>query len=135
MNTYYPLCAFENLQIEEAGVEVIVFDSKTKTFHVLNTTAYSILKACNGLNTIEDIAATIASDFEIEDLNSVVADVAETIKSLQSKGLLWFVAEEAQLSTIEADHQTASPLLTVTVTGISMFPILLSKDKVLVKRS
>jgi signal peptidase I len=135
MNKYYPLCAFENLQIEEAGVEVIVFDTKTKTFHVLNTTAHGILKACNGLNTIEDIAATIASDFEIEDLDSVVADVTETIKSFESKGLLWFVADEAQLSTVETDHLTASPLLTVTVDGISMFPILLSNDKVLVKRN
>src|SRR5215212_3705029 len=111
MNKYYPLCAFENLQIEQAGVEVIVFDTKTKTFHVLNTTAHSILNACNGLNTIEDIAATISRDFEIEDLNSVVADVTETIKSFESKGLLWFVADEAQLSTIETDHPTASPLL------------------------
>jgi len=135
MNTYNPLCAFENLQIEETGAEVIVFDTKTKTFHLLNTTAHSILKACNGVNTIEDIAATISSDFQIEDLNSVMADVTETIKSFESKGLLWFVADEAQLSTIEADPLTDSPLLTVEVTGTSMFPILLSNDKVLVKRS
>jgi signal peptidase I len=135
MNTYYPLCAFENLQIEEAGVEVIVFDQKTKTFHVLNTTAHSILKACNGLNTIEDIAARIASDFQVEDLKSVLADVTEIIKSFESKGLLWFVADEAQLSTIDTDYPTASPLLTVAVSGISMFPILLSNDKVLVKKS
>jgi signal peptidase I len=135
MNKYYPLCAFETLQIEEAGVEVIVFDTKTKTFHVLNTTAHSILKACNGLNTIEDIAARISGDFQIEDLNSMVADVTETIKSFETKGLLWFVADDAQLSTIEADAPTENPLLTVSVSGISMFPVLLANDKVLVKRS
>src|SRR5689334_22720614 len=135
MTTYYPLCALENLQIEEAGAEVIVFDSKTKTFHLLNTTAHSILKACNGLNTITDIAASISNSFEAEDFDSVVADVTETIKSFESKGLLWSVADEAQLSSIEADHANNSLLIAFTVTGSSMFPVLISGDKVLVKRS
>ncbi len=135
MITHYPLCAFENLQVEEAGVEVIVFDSKTKTFHLLNTTAHSILKACNGLNTITDIATVISNSFEAEDFDSVVADVTETIKSFESKGLLWSVADEAQLSSIEADHANNSLLIAFTVTGSSMFPVLMSGDKVLVKRS
>lgn len=135
MTTYYPLCAFENLQVEEAGAEVIVFDSKTKTFHLLNTTAHSILNACNGLNTITDITAIISKSFEAEDFDSVVADVTETIKSFESKGLVWSVADEAQLSTIEADHPSDSPLIAIAVTGSSMFPVLISGDKVLVKRS
>ena len=135
MTTYYPLCAFENLQVEEAGLEVIVFDSKTKTFHLLNTTAHSILKACNGQNTITDIAAIISNGLEAEDFDSVVADVTETIKSFESKGLLWLVADEAQLSSIEADHADDSPLIALAVEGSSMFPVLVSGDKVLAKRS
>lgn len=135
MTTYYPLCAFENLQVEEAGAEAIVFDSKTKTFHLLNTTAHSILKACNGLNTITDITAIISNSFAAEDFDSVVADVTETIKSFESKGLLWSVVDEAQLSSIEADHPSDSPLIAIAVTGSSMFPVLISGDKVLVKRS
>src|SRR5919205_481440 len=135
MTTYYPLCAFENLQVEEAGTEVIVFDSKTKTFHLLNTTAHSILKACNGLNTITDIATIISNNFEAEGLDSVVADVTETIKSFESKGLLWSVADEAQLSSIEADGANNSLLIAFTLTGSSMCPVLIAGDKVLVKRS
>jgi signal peptidase I len=135
MTTYYPLCAFENLQVEEAGLEVIVFDSKTKTFHLLNTTAHSILKACNGQNTITDIAAIISNGLVAEDFDSVVADVTETIKSFESKGLLWLVADEAQLSSIEADHADDSPLIALAVEGSSMFPVLVSGDKVLAKRS
>jgi signal peptidase I len=135
MTTYYPLCAFENLQVEEAGLEVIVFDSKTKTFHLLNTTAHSILKACNGQNTITDIAGIISNGFEAEDFDAVVADVTETIKSFESKGLLWLVADEAQLSSIEADHADDSPLIALAVEGSSMFPVLVSGDKVLAKRS
>lgn len=135
MTTYYPLCAFENLQVEEAGAEIIVFDSKTKTFHLLNTTAHSILKACNGQNTITDIAAIISNGFEAEDFDSVVADVTETVKSFESKGLLWLVADEAQLSSIEADHPSDSPLIAIAVEGPSRFPVLVSGDKVLAKRS
>ena len=135
MTTYYPLCAFENLQVEEAGAEVIVFDPKTKAFHLLNTTAHSILKACNGQNTITDIAAIISNSFEAEDFDSVVADVTETIKSFESKELLWSVADEAQLSSIEADHANNNLLIAFTVAGSSMFPVLVSGDKMLVKRS
>jgi signal peptidase I len=135
MTTYYPLCAFENLQVEEAGLEFIVFDSKTKTFHLLNTTAHNILKACNGQNTITDIAAIISDGLEAEDFDSVVADVTETIKSFESKGLLWLVADEAQLSSIEGDHADDGPLTALAVSGSSMFPVLVSGDKVLAKRS
>lgn len=135
MTTYYPLCAFEDLQVEEAGAEVIVFDSKTKTFHLLNTTAHSILKACNGMNTITDIATIISNSFEADDFDSVVADVTATIKSFESKELLWSVADEEQLSSIEADHANNNLLIAFEVTGSSMFPVLISGDKVLVKRS
>ena len=135
MTTYYPLCVFENLQVEEAGLEFIVFDSKTKTFHLLNTTAHTILKACNGQNTITDIAAIISNGLEAEDFDSVVADVTETIKSFESKGLLSLVGDEAQLSSIEADHADDSPFIAIAVEGSSMFPVLVSGDKVLAKRT
>lgn len=134
MNTY-PLCAFENLQIEEAGAEVILFDTQAKTFHVLNPAAHAILKACNGSNSIQDIAGILSSQFQIEDVHSVVADVTETIKSFESKGLMWFVADEPLTSTIESDQTGDSPLFSVSVTGASMFPVLYSGDKVLVKKT
>ena len=134
MNTY-PLCAFENLQIEQAGNEVIVFDSKARTFHLLNTTAYRILKACNGSNTIRDIALMLAQEFGTDDVDLLVADVTETVKSFQTKGLMWFVADEAQEFPVDSDEVSESPLVAISVTGGSMFPVLFSGDKVLVKKS
>src|SRR5215203_2781588 len=134
MNTNYPLCAFENLQVEETGSEIIVFDSKAQVFHLLNPTAYSILKACNGSNTVTDIAVLLSKEFDIEDLDSIEADVTETIKSFESKGLMWFVAHEPHVSTSEPGSLTDSPLLAISVTGASMFPALFSGDKVLVKK-
>jgi signal peptidase I len=134
MNTYYPLCAFENLQIEETGAEVILVDSNTQTFHLLNPTAYAILKACNGSNTIRDIAVMLSREFDIEDVDSIEADVTETIKAFESKGLMWFVTHESPASTIESGSSSDSPLLAISVTGASMFPVLFSDDKVLVKK-
>src|SRR5215213_693450 len=113
MNTYYPLCAFENLRIEETGTEIILFDSKTQTFHLLNPTAYSILKACNGSNTIKDIAVMLSSKFGTDDLASIVADVTETIKSFESKGLMWFVTHEQPVSTIDSDSSSDGPLIAI----------------------
>jgi len=135
MNTYYPLCAFENLQIEEAGNEVVVFDSKAQTFHLLNTTAHRILKACNGSNSIRDIAVMLSHEFSVDDIDSLVEDVTETIKSFEAKGLMWFVADEAAISRIASHEVSDSPLLAISVTGGSMFPVLFSGDKVLVKKS
>jgi len=133
MNTY-PLCAFENLQIEQAGNEVIVFDSKARTFHLLNATAHRILKACNGSNTIRDIALMLSQEFGTDDVDSLIADVTETIKSFESKGLMWFVADE-QVFPADSDQASDSPLVAISVTGGSMFPVLFSGDKVLVKKS
>src|SRR5690349_5996155 len=111
MNTSYPLCAFENLQIEEAGNEVIVFDSKAQTFHLLNTTGYSILKACNGSNTIKDIATMLSQKFGTEDIDGVMADVTETIDSFESKGLLRSVDNAAPVSPNEPEQGSDSPLV------------------------
>jgi hypothetical protein len=133
-SAYYPLCASEDLQIEETATEVIVFDNKNQRFHFLNATAYSIFKACNGSNNIRDIALLLAREFESEDVDSLVNDVAETVSGFQDKGLLMFVAYDPQLQQIP-DSMTESPLLAVSVTGTSMFPVLLSGDKVLVKKS
>lgn len=135
MNTYCPLCVFENLQIEETGAEIIVLDSKAQTFHMLNPTAYTILKACNGSNTIRDIAVMLSNEFEIEDIDSLAADVTETIKSFESKGLLWYVTHEPPGSTVDSDSSSDGLLLAISVSGVSMFPVLMSGDKVLVKRS
>lgn len=132
---YYPLCASEGLQVEETATEVIVFDSKNQKFHFLNSTAYTILKACNGSNRIADIANILARDFDSVNLDSLENDVSETVGAFQEKGLIMFVADELQLQQAFADATAESPLFAVSVTGPSMFPVLLSGDKVLAKKS
>jgi signal peptidase I len=131
---YYPLCA-SDLQIEVTGSEIIVFDSTNKNFHFLNETAHTILKACNGANSIRDIAVELCSQFDDGDLDAITEDVAEAVTTFQTQGLLLLVADDAQLP-LTATHETSDDSLVATaVTGSSMFPTLLSGDKVLVKKS
>jgi len=132
-----PGCAIasENLQIEETGNEVIVFDAERRLFHFLNATAYSILKACNGSNSVRNIAVILAGQFNVEDVDSLVNDVTETLLDFRDKGLVMDVVEDPHLQKTAAGSVTEGQLLAVSVTGSSMFPILLSGDKVLVKKS
>lgn len=135
--TYSPDCAVasENLQIEETGSEVIVFDTERQLFHFLNATAYHILKSCNGSNSVRDIALAVAEKFDCEDVDSLINDVTETIIGFRDKGLVMYVVGEQQQQQPTAGPDTESPLLAVSVTGASMFPVLLSGDKVLVKKT
>lgn len=134
-STFYPLCASENLQIEETGTEVIVFDTKKEKFHFLNATAYNILKACNGSNSIRDIAIMLSGTFKAQSLDSIINDVNETLGMFQTQGLLLLVADDLALPQAASDPTSDSSLIAVHVTGSSMFPALLSGDRVLVKKS
>lgn len=132
-----PSCAIasDHLQIEETGSEVIVFDPDAQLFHLLNETAYSILKACNGSNNIKDIAVLLSGKFNFEDVDTITNDITETISHFRDKGLVMDVVDDLQLQQTASDSIPESPLLAVSVTGSSMFPVLLSGDKVLVKKS
>lgn len=136
-SVYSPRCAIasEHLQIEETGRDVVVFDTERRAFHFLNPTAYSIFKACNGFNSIRDIASMLCEQFHCNDVDSVVGDVAATLTDLRDKGLVTYVVDDPQLQQTAADSSAGGPLLAVSVTGSSMFPVLLSGDKVLVKKS
>lgn len=130
----YPLCA-SDLKVEETGSEIIVFDPQNKKFHFLNATAHTILNECNGTNSIRDIAVMLARKFDVDDLDSIVNDVAETVNTFQGQGLLMLVADDLQLLQTASESTSESSLLAVAVTGSSMFPVLLSGDRVLVKKS
>jgi hypothetical protein len=131
----YPLVS-ENLQIEETGSDVIAFDRKNDVFHLLNGVAHSILLACNGSNTIKDIAFQISRKYSAPDLELVENDVKQTVDTYREKQLVNVIVEAGEDFRETSSTQVAdSPLFAVALTGASMFPILLPTDKVLVKRS
>lgn len=127
--------ASENLQIEESGTDVIAFDSRTQSFHLLNATAYGIIKLCDGSNTVEDIAIALSRSFNCADIKSIEEDVKETIDLFRRNGLVSVIVDGPGLepTTTSAGPQD-SPLFALKLAGSSMFPILLPTDKVLVKK-
>lgn len=78
----------DHLRVEETGEDVIVFDSETELFHFMNPTAFAIFQACNGANSITDIARILDEQFEIKNAEAARQDVLETIDQLRDQGLV-----------------------------------------------
>ena len=135
----------DGLEIEESGSDVIVFDRGTNQFHLLNVVAHTILKASNGVTPPKNIALALAHTFDLQgrSLRLVTQDVITTLDQLHAKGLVAYVAEADAAHTIanalESGQEEASsppserPLFAVAVEGSSMFPVLVSGDRVVVR--
>ena len=54
--TFKPVARKENLVIQEASDEVLVYDLKTNKAHCLNSTAAFVWRACDGANSIDEIS-------------------------------------------------------------------------------
>ena len=67
--------------------ELTLYDSWTEAVHILNTTAASIWRLCDGTNRVADIAGQFA---QVYDLESAVAeaDVREILGQFSEAGLL-----------------------------------------------
>jgi hypothetical protein len=62
--TQIPMARKEGLVIQEMPDELLVYDLETNKAHCLNETAYSVWKACDGKNTVADIAALFENGSE-----------------------------------------------------------------------
>jgi len=127
--------AVESLKVEKTDTEAIVFDEVSESFHFLNPTAYCILNACNGSNTIKDIAGILALEFKCEDSESLFADVSETLRLFKDKGLVAFAVDDFRFNCQPGAAIDSGELMSFVIQGVSMFPVLLAGDKALVKRT
>lgn len=129
--------ASQHLRIEEAGGHAIITDETRREFHFLNETAYSILKACTGANTLTDISATLRFKFRGADPVTVITDVRSTMSELRSKGLIYLVVDgRSYQHGIPAELGIGhNELLAVYVAGSNMFPVLIAGETVLLQRS
>jgi hypothetical protein len=55
-NSQKPIARKEGLVIQEMPDEILVFDTETNKAHCLNSTAAFVWQACNGDNSVSDIA-------------------------------------------------------------------------------
>jgi len=67
--------------------ELVVFDHVTGESFVLNATGRFIWEYCTGTNTVEEIAAAVATEHAIP-LAQALDDTRELLDSLEQSGLL-----------------------------------------------
>lgn len=61
-NSQFPLARTNGLVVQETPDELLVYDLDSDKAHCLNETAARVWKACDGKNSVADIAALIGSD-------------------------------------------------------------------------
>jgi hypothetical protein len=60
-NPQFPTARKTGLVVQEVPNEVLVYDLETNKAHCLNSTASIVWKACDGKNSVTDIASIVAS--------------------------------------------------------------------------
>jgi hypothetical protein len=66
---------------------VFVYDEDAHRFYKLNSSAAAIYESCDGVNSVDEIAARLAEQ-HLAGLPNVRADVLETITGLAELGLV-----------------------------------------------
>ena len=59
-NTFKPLAKKENIVVQDAENEVLVYDLNTNQAHCLNSTAAFVWQACDGKSSVDSISAALA---------------------------------------------------------------------------
>ncbi len=79
--------ARNDITVQVIGEEVMLHDADNCSIHVLNHSAYTVWKLCNGENTIDDICKHMTDTYS--DAGSAIADdIQETLLDLRQKMLL-----------------------------------------------
>lgn len=61
-NSFKPVARKENLVVQEAANEVLVYDLASNKAHCLNPTAAFIWRSCDGANSIDEIGSLLSSE-------------------------------------------------------------------------
>ena len=71
----------------EVGEEIWVFAADGETVHTLNSVAADVWRACDGQNTVGDIAELILLGYEV-DRQTAITDLVECLGALEDQGLI-----------------------------------------------
>lgn len=86
-------CLSENAAFEAFDDGALILNLEKVTFTELNPTARDILQATDGKNSLQDVAARLATEYEI-DLEVALADTMELYEDLVKQGLIEVVKNE-----------------------------------------
>lgn len=70
------------------GDDAVIWDSETESFHLLNASAFRILKACDGSNSIQKIVSILSEDYVNIAEDQLMEDVQQILEDLYNKGLV-----------------------------------------------
>ena len=73
---------------KQVGGELILYDSANEVIHVLNMTAATIFRLCDGSHTLEYIAKALEESFDGVESVQVYEDVKRTLDVLEAKHLV-----------------------------------------------
>jgi len=77
-----------SLVYEYLNDEVVLYDEKGNTVHVLNATAKLIWELCDGVHSLEEIEQAIRSNFSGLEDRDIAQDILKVIDIFRRKGLL-----------------------------------------------
>ena len=83
----YPL-AREDLVLQDLGTELMLYDPKNDSAHVLNHTAVVIFKLCDGKHSLEDITSEVKDKFKMNEGYDLSRDIINFLGEFKTKGLL-----------------------------------------------
>lgn len=90
-----------DLVVRAINGEIVVLDKGAKKIHHLNATASLIWQCCDGNNSADTIAATVADHFNCP-VDAVIDDVRGALRQLEVLGLVEFSVGHAALRTGDA---------------------------------
>lgn len=82
----YPLRRAD-VNVRTVGDETVVLDRQRRRIHQLNATASFVWLRCDGQHGVNDIAARLVDDFDV-DPAIAERDAADTVRQLAEAGLL-----------------------------------------------
>lgn len=82
-----PKARREGLSVVELDHEAVIYDERTGDLHHLNPTATLVFGLCDGTATVKELAADIATAFELH-ADEVERQVRHLLRELRKVGLL-----------------------------------------------
>lgn len=89
----YPV-ARADVRSVDVGSELLLYDERTHQVHILNATAQSIWRLCDGHHEVEEIVGEISRLFPQVPFDQIRNDVGEAIQGMEEKQILaWLPAD------------------------------------------
>jgi PqqD family protein of HPr-rel-A system len=76
-----------NVTTREVDEGLLVHDERSGQVHVLNRSAGTVFRLCDGRHSVTDIAATLATGKDV-DIGQVTADVEGLLRDFERLGVL-----------------------------------------------